>query len=317
MRKLNIQKYLAGNPPRVNTVVPTHQEIAHSSLRNKSIFNPPIKDNKHIDVFKKIVLDEVKDLKIKKREDPKFIKNGIRKLIKRRDIVIRPADKGGGIVILSKEQYHKSMTQMLDDTKTYTKLLKNPVFSCRKALEQIVHLGVKKLVLNKKEARFLIPDSCRTPVIYLLPKIHKNRTDPPPRPIVNSIDSLTSRMGQYIDTFLQPAVQKTEAYLRDTKQMLQIIENFQGGDKSWVMATADVSSLYTVIPHHRACEAAKWGLRKFTDLPCIQRKFLIKCLEFSLKNNYFWYNKAHYHQQTGVAMGARFAPSIAGLFMAK
>lgn len=72
---------------------------------------------------------------------------------------------------------------------------------------------------------------------------------------MNGIDSLTSRMGQYIDHYLQPA------YLRDTKQMLQMIEDIPREEGPWILATADVSSLYTIIFHPQACKAAKWGLR--------------------------------------------------------
>lgn len=39
-----------------------------------------------------------------------------------------------------------------------------------------------------------------TPIIYFLPKLHKDSVNPPGRPIVNDIDS--SMLGQYIDTFL-------------------------------------------------------------------------------------------------------------------
>lgn len=126
----------------------------HSTLRNKSIFNPPVKD-KHIEVFKRVVLEELKELKIRKKEDLKNIKSGIRKLTKRKDLVIRPADKGRGIVVLSKEQYSTSMNSLLQDEDTYSCLLGNPIFKCRKALEQTVHLGLKINILTKKEAKNL------------------------------------------------------------------------------------------------------------------------------------------------------------------
>lgn len=174
------------------------------------------------------------------------------------------------------------MLQLLDDKETYSTLPNNPIFKWRKELEQIVHLGLKKSILDKKEAKYLIPEACRTPIIYALPKVHKDKKDPPFRPIVNSIESMTARIGQYIDRYLQPAVQKTRAYLKDSKQMLQLLEEWIDTGPL-IMVTADISSLYTIIYHHQACETTKWGLRTYTDLPCIQRKFLIKCLDFFLK----------------------------------
>lgn len=310
VRTLNIKKYIASNPFKKRAPV-ENSDVVHSSLRNKSIFNPPVNNNKHVDVFKKAVFQELKDLKIKKSVGPKYIKCGINKLIKRKDIVIRPADKGGGIVVLSKVQYKETMNKLLEDRDTYALLPSNPIFKCRKALEQVIHLGLKKNILNKKEAKYLIPESCRTPVLYSMPKIHKDNMNPPPRPIVNGIDSLTARIGQYLDNYLQPVVKQTTAYLRDTKQVLQLIEELPKGDTPWILATADVASLYTIIQHYQACEATKWGLRKYSTLSCFQRKYLIKCLDFCLKNSYFWYDRIYYHQKIGVAMGAKFAPSVA------
>lgn len=41
---------------------------------------------------------------------------------------------------------------------------------------------------------------------------------------INGIDYLTAIMGQYIDTFIHPAIQQSKAYLRDTKHVLQLLE---------------------------------------------------------------------------------------------
>lgn len=102
--------------------------MAHSILHNKSIFNPVVMDNKHIEVLKKLVLEDVRALKIKKKEEPAHIKKGIKTLLRRNDVIIRPADKGGGIVIQTKEDYHTAMSKLLDDEITYQKLSGNPVF---------------------------------------------------------------------------------------------------------------------------------------------------------------------------------------------
>lgn len=176
------------------------------------------------------------------------------------------------------------MIKLLDDHNTYCTLPNNPIFKWRKELELVVHLGLKKGILNKKEAKYLIPEACMTPIIYALPKMHEDKIDPPLRPIVNGIESITARMGECIDRYLQPAVQNTKAYLKDTKEMLQTLEK-RIDTGPLLMATADVSSLYTIIPHRLACEATKWGRRKHTKLPCIQRKFLVKCLDFCLKHS--------------------------------
>ena len=263
-----------------------------------------------------MVLQDLESLKLKNRSDPIHIKKGIKLLKERTDIVIRPADKGGAVVIQSKEQYQNELSRQLQDGTTYTKLLGNPIRKYKKELALLIDLGKKKDILNKKESKYLMPETCRTPVIYTVPKIHKSRENPPGRPIVNGIDSLTARMGQYIDYFIQPAVQATPAHLKDTKHILQLLDTVPVSEGRTLIATADVTSLYTIVQHHDACFAVKWLLRKFSNLICPQRKFLIKCLDLCLKCNYFWYDQNFYHQAIGIAMGAKFAPSVANAFMA-
>lgn len=66
----------------------------HSSLRNKSVSNPQNKDNKHIEVFQNMILGNLHRLKVKKLQNPSWIKRGIEKLEKKKDLVIHPADGG-------------------------------------------------------------------------------------------------------------------------------------------------------------------------------------------------------------------------------
>lgn len=73
----------------------------------------------------------------------------------------------------------------------------------------LVNEGFNKNLLTKKEKLFLVPVAPSVPVIYYLPMVHKDRLHTPGRPIVSGIDSITSRVGRYIDHFLQPLVVQT------------------------------------------------------------------------------------------------------------
>lgn len=59
--------------------------------------------------FPKMVLKDLHDLKIKRIYDPGDIKSGIKKLEAIKDVVIRQVDKGGAIVIQSKDAYKEEM----------------------------------------------------------------------------------------------------------------------------------------------------------------------------------------------------------------
>lgn len=151
-----------------------------------------------------------------------------------------------------------------------------------------------------------------------MPKIHKNLELPPGRPIINGIQSINARLGEFVDTFLQPLVPNTNAYLRDTKHLIQILGNIAlKPDEKYLIATADVASLYTVIDHSDAIEASKWAMDKFSNLISKQKRFILRSLAFELQHNYFWHNADYYRQLTGIGMGAKYAPSVANIFMTK
>lgn len=94
----------------------------------------------------------------------------------------------------------------------------------------------------------MIPIAPRVPVIYYLPKVHKDPVCPPGRATISGIDLVTSRVGKHIDHFLQPLVIKTTSYLRDSAQVINLFQHVEWKD-TYILATADVSSLYTVITH--------------------------------------------------------------------
>lgn len=79
----------------------------------------------------------------------------------------------------------------------------------------------------------------------------------PGRPIINGIESVCSRLGQYIDYFLQPLVVQTEEFVKDTKHIIPYLGSIEEGLQSCILATADLGSLYTIIGHKEALESVK------------------------------------------------------------
>lgn len=172
-------------------------------------------------------------------------------------------------------------------------------------------------VITKKEKMYLCPSLNRVPTIYTVPKIHKDPVKPPARPIVNGIESITARIGQHLDHFLQTSVKTTKAYLKDTTSFLQLLKEVKvPKDTEMFLVTADVSSSYTIIQHDDVLLALNWAFSKRDDIPYIQKKFLRLVLDYCLTHNYFWY-AGNIYSQTGVAMGAKFAPSLANLFISE
>lgn len=82
-------------------------------------------------------------------------------------------------MVLRKEDYDLELNQLVGDIQTYKKLSGNPIEKVKVKLTKLVKKVKHRLILTKKEARYLVPETPRLPVINQLPKIHKNRECPP------------------------------------------------------------------------------------------------------------------------------------------
>lgn len=152
------------------------------------------------------------------------------------------------------------------------------------------------------------------PAFYGLPKIHKTIVDPPLRPIVSGNGSLIEPMSQYIDSFIKKLVPDLPAYLGDTTDILNAVDHLKVSTDC-ILATLDVQSLYTNIPHTGGLEALTHFLEKRPEGISPPNEFLLTLTEMALKMNFFQYGGSYYIQSQGTAMGAAFAPNYANLFM--
>lgn len=174
---------------------------------------------------------------------------------------------------------------------THKKLEKDTTIQYNNELTALVEFGYRSRVLTMKEKKYFAPSCTSIPIIYTIPKIHKDPLNPPARPIVNGIQSVTSWMGQHLDCFLQKSVIGTKAYLRDTKNILQLLDEVRFTENDEILlVTADVSSLYKVLQHDDTILALNWALSQREDLPYHQKILLHDALDFCLSHNYFWFN---------------------------
>lgn len=263
-----------------------------------------------------MVIRDLRALNISSNNTNNDLQHHLKQICERNEIVIRPADKGGGVVILDKSKYLEEMHRLLSDRTTYSPLACNPTTKFKRELQNLINRGYQQGILNKKEKAYLVPSAPRVPVMYYLPKIHKNLTHPPGRPIISGIESVTARIGKYVDNFLQPLVGLTPSYLKDTTQVINLLEGLEWRD-GYILATADVASLYTIISHQQGFEAVNYYLDLDPTLPELQKQFIMALLNFATSHNYFWFGGDFFLQICGVAMGAKFAPSLANLFMAR
>ena len=238
------------------------------------------------------------------------------------DIVIKPADKGSMVVVMDREQYIWEGNKQLQDTKYY-KPLNKPIYleTMKKVLNIFQKIYEKKLI-NAKQKHYLIGDTEPRPRrFYLLPKIHKDPSKwskpheiPPGRPIVSDCSSETYRSAEFIDYFLNPLAKTHKSYIKDTYDFVQKIRNLTIPPDS-ILFTIDVDSLYTNIDIQEGIQAVK---EIFDKNPNKHRpdKELLELLEINLTQNDFEFDDHFFLQIKGTAMGKKFAPAYADIFMA-
>lgn len=105
-----------------------------------------------------------------------------------------------------------------------------------------------------------------------------------------------------------------KSYLKDSQSLIALLREVVTTE-DLILGTCDVSSLHTCIPHGLGKKAIETCLRSDGEMYEEQIDFLIQCIDFGLTRNYFWFGKRFYNQATGTAMGAKFAPRFANLFM--
>lgn len=77
--------------------------------------------------------------------------------------------------------------------------------------------------------------------------------------------------------------------------------------------TVDVTSLYMIIPHELGLGAVKYFLDWDSSLLREQVNLIMELLEFAATHNFFWFDGQYFRQDRDVAMGAKYAPSLANL----
>lgn len=244
----------------------------------------------------------------------------ITELMEAKHIVIKPADKGSVVVILEREQYISEVLRQLND-QTYYKKLEEPIYlQTIPMVHKIVDTLKTKKFINHKQVKYLKGMAePRERRFYILPKIHKPRekwTDgvPPGRPIVSDCGSETYATAEYIEYFLHPLSILHPSYVKDTYHFIDIVKNLKIPQNSFFFSL-DVDSLYTNIEINAGLDRIK---QIFLRYPQENRpdEEVLRLLEINLTRNDFVFNEEFYLQIKGTAMGKRFAPSYANIFMA-
>ena len=159
--------------------------------------------------------------------------------------------------------------------------------------------------------QLLRPANSRTPIFYMLPKIHK-----PNNPVISSVNSHTEKLSAYVDQFLRPLAQALPSHIRDTTDFIIRLKNLGRVPEDSILATLDVSSLYTNIDTDDGLAIIEEELAKTGQIRP-SAKTLTCLLEKVLKLNNFTFDNHNFIQVKGTAMGTRAAPNFANVYVGR
>jgi hypothetical protein len=238
-----------------------------------------------------------------------------------KNITIKPADKGGALVVMNTIDYNNEALRQLSDPVYYTKLntLIYPLIIPRLiALLQKLYLCH---AISAKQLAYFTPvlNEVRPRIFYLLPKIHKpintwpNPSMPAGRPIVSDCSSDTYRISEYLDSFLTPISILHKSYIRDTYDFVHKLTQLTIPPDA-ILFTGDVTSLYTNMLLDRTLDVVRLAFNRHPK-PDRPDSLLLDLLDLTLKNNDFTFNGSFFLQTRGIAMGKKYAPALANLYL--
>jgi hypothetical protein len=264
--------------------------------------------------------------------DRRFIKE----LLTDRSITIKPADKNLGLAFVDTSWYNSELKRMLSDTITYKPCQNITDTNGTLIRFSVDELKIKLLVqlksiadryrstlmewnseqaeqIGKYLSQKINKESSSVPNIYLLIKVHKPK-GLCGRPIVPCTRWITTPASVLADHLLQEIMRKANIYwlIKDTKSLVNDIEQTILPSSDGIFVTADIASLYTNID-------TKLGLNLVREFLSEQKvnedlaKLIMELIEFVMLNSYLSHQGRIFHQIDGTAMGTAAAPTYANI----
>ncbi len=179
----------------------------------------------------------------------------------RDDIVIKKADKGSNIIIMRRDDYVAEGLRQLSDTKYYLPQSENLTLKHNEEIGNFLKLMRRRGEISEKTFQYLWREDLKTPEFYLLPKIHKNVTPSPGRPIISANECPTEKISKLVDFFVKVFLTDIKSYLKDTTAFINRLKNIGRLLSHAILFSFDLVSLHTNI----ILKAAIAAIRKVLD----------------------------------------------------
>jgi len=149
----------------------------------------------------------------------KFIKNNP-------NIIFTRGDKGNITVALERDNYLNIIEEMLNDTDTYTKIIKDPTKKLTSDIRDVLSKWKIKGYITNSTYNSIYCSEGNLPRAYELPKIRKPcRTF---RIIISSIDSPIHSLATFLHKIIAKNINKSFNYIENSYQLVQKLNGVIG-----------------------------------------------------------------------------------------
>lgn len=250
------------------------------------------------------------------------LSEAIARLRQLRDIIIKPADKNMGMVVLDREWYQGECNRILGDASTYLELPPDQLPAVIQKLQaQLQHLCERwKHALPETVYKYLLASAStpvQVPALYLLPKVHKLPAVTREhlhllkgRPIAACHSWVTTAASVYLADVLNAAcASKYPQVLPDSTTLVRLLESSVVSADAFLV-TFDVENMYPSIDNDAAIDACTRAVTTH------DRGMIEALLTFVMKNGYCENAGRLYQQVSGTVMGTNVAPPYANIYVA-
>ena len=276
--------------------------------------NPDLED-KLFALRKELLKNIVAGKPLRKNNLTKHEREELSELKSNPNIKILPTDKNLGPALVSTDWVQAETLRHLHDELSYHKVTQQDWYANRlnviNSREKLTTIYSR--FISPSVARFLRSfDHFVSPAkFYVIPKIHKNPMVG--RPIAASHSFITRPISTFVDELIKPKVHMPTV-LRDSGELIQLLENTVLPDGDCFLVTADVVSLYPNVDTKKALIALDLLLR---EAGAPETPLLIQLARLVFENNYLSseFCPDIFHQKFGIAMGTPFSVTVANAFM--
>ncbi|CAF1427583.1 unnamed protein product [Rotaria sordida] len=255
----------------------------------------------------------------------KNIVKSIHQKLKKYKHLVRVTDKSGVFCVLRTQDHEQKAIEYREKTKAYKELSSNPFeATLNKVIRLLNDLHAKHKKLRTWQYNEMCPNvkTCKLAYMYFNSKTHKDGT--PFRPIMNTIDSPTTKISRLLDRLIRPIFNEkvTDTNIIDGAHLIKRLRQYANDGHlkpTTLFCTFDINNLYTMLPQQESLDILVEFLQTFekSHVQGIDLATLRELGRIVIEENVFVYRNKYYQQIIGGAMGSSFTLTLANIFMWK